>query len=502
MTSSVPPTVDGPLWAHGGLIESGGLYPLRVEPPVSVLVELLLPGVITTTTQPRYYSLHAAAWQQANDEAMDLEEARTFVRRCEVVLAAIYRVCGGEGDLGHVRRVPAAHGAGNLGVFIDEAGDVDVAGAAGPRGMSANGFWGTYFGVEQETRIVVPGAPPSAGERAELGAANSALTEVLALARQDHVAVNSLVDHIDLCPCRTAEAADGDLLRRVIVLDPQSDNEGDRRRSMTCRMMLEALGGGPSTDPEEAFTVSHGFGPAIGGTDAEAEHRATWRAAILRNYSVSAWRRLWARVSDHLVGEPMTRDLLVSALVDDVGTGSVRELLDELPPHADDLAVLPAELQLLESGDDRPVRRDLQILAVGARRAEDLEESVRRPFLGHRRFRGELDPEWVARLLAHHDGHSTEALVHDVATTMLDRAARVAHSKMTLVDGRPYAPTRLRDRDGWLWMTETEGDLPVSLRGWTLAQVLCGLGVIDRDPADHLYRVSDLGHEMHDALRG
>lgn len=99
--------VRGPEWVAAGLDESAGLYPLRVEPAVGRLVERLLPGVITTTTGARYYGLHTLAWADARQRDLDGEAAEEFVRRCEVVTAAVslrHR------EFGHLRRLPAAHG--------------------------------------------------------------------------------------------------------------------------------------------------------------------------------------------------------------------------------------------------------------------------------------------------------------------------------------------------------------------------------------------------------
>jgi hypothetical protein len=109
---SVDPLIEGPMWVASGLDESRGLNPLRVEGAIGSLVELILPGVITTTTGARYFGLHTLAWADAERRKLGDAGAEEFVRRCEVVMAAASRAHGQDG--GHVRRVPEAHGEGNL----------------------------------------------------------------------------------------------------------------------------------------------------------------------------------------------------------------------------------------------------------------------------------------------------------------------------------------------------------------------------------------------------
>ena len=124
--------VRGPEWVAAGLDESPGLYPLRVEPAVGRLVERLLPGVITTTTGARYYGLHTLAWADARARDLEDEAAEEFVRRCEVVMAAVslrHR------EVGHLRRLPAAHGEDQIQRFVYS--DLLNVGAAAARGASA-----------------------------------------------------------------------------------------------------------------------------------------------------------------------------------------------------------------------------------------------------------------------------------------------------------------------------------------------------------------------------
>jgi hypothetical protein len=72
----------------------------------------------------------------------------------------------------------------------------------------------------------------------------------------------------------------------------------------------------------------------------------------------------------------------------------------------------------------------------------------------------------------------------------------VALSKMYLTSsGRPYVPTRLRDRDGILSVRGEEGEGEVALRTGTLADVLAGLGVLTIDDGG-AYLPSQLGEDL------
>jgi hypothetical protein len=490
---AVEQLIEGPGWVSSGLDESSGLYPLRVEPAVGRLVERLLPGVITTTTGARYFGLHTLAWADAEQRGLDADEAATFVRRCEVVVAAASLV---HGRHGHARRVPAAHGEDRVPRFID-GGRLDLAAAAAKGGYSQGGFADTYAAPERTIGLLRGASPPRPGPRADLVPLRAALGDVLEAARSVTLTLDELSGLGHLCPCAVAEAADGEWLRRVMFEQADRDSEGDRNRQVTALMLLEALEGGPHDDPERAFRLAHGFGAEILGDSAAATARRAWRAAILRNYSVSAWRHLWRWLSEQLAGDAMLARELADRLADAVGGGRVGALVDDLPQRVDGGRLLPAEEGLRTADEDVPLR-SLRQLALGAQRLDDLDAETRDAFLG--RDRDDLGPSWVAHQLAEHADSTLADLARDLVDTMLRRARRVAVSKMRLGEGlRPYVPTRLRDRDGLLSMAGVEADAEVSLRGWTLAQVLGALGAIDR-PDDH-YELSALGVELAGRLR-
>jgi hypothetical protein len=486
---------DGPTWCAGGVMESGGLYPLRVESAVRRLVEKLLPGVITTTTQARYYALHTLAWSTAHDRALDFGEAAALVRRCEVVMAAAHRACR-DNDPAHVHSLPAAHGEDRLVKFSSD-GALDLAAAARPGGFSKNGFADTYMGPERALRLLAAGRYPGPGERAELEPLREGLDGLLELAARDELSAEQQLGAISLCPCKAAGSPDGSWLRSAMFEQADPDVQGDRYRQTACAMLLDALADGPA-DVTQAFRLAQGFGEPIGGDDRDATARRAWRAAILRNYSVSAWRDLWRWLSEVLTAEQLNEAELAERLAASVGKGSVSDLLAELPPRVEGQGIVAAEEQVREVGERGP-RDSLRLLALGALRLEDLDAETRHAYLGA--DRDDLGPEWVETQLKESGSASLAGFAVELLDVMLRRARHVAYSKMSLdsASGKLYLPTRLREREGKLWMVEVEGDAEVSLRTWTLFQVLCGLGAARVD-GEGRARVTDAGRELRGRL--
>jgi len=334
------------------------------------------------------------------------------------------------------------------------------------------------------------------GPRFDDPTVRSALGDLLDLADHDTLDVSTLLDYSHFCPCCAPEEADGEWLRRVLFVEADPGFETDLNRQVTSLMLIEAVDRGLSHDPDTGFRLLHGFGTPIDGGHLEARVRRAWRAAILRNYSVSAWRHLWRWISQQLTGEAMRHEELADRLADAVGSGTVHQLIDSLPQRSDGDALLPLEEELKASAEDVP-QRALRQLALGALRLQDLDGEVRQDFIG--RDRDDLGPLWVEHQLAEHAQSSVRDFARDLVGTMLVRARRVAVSKMRLTsDLRPYVPTRLRDRDGLLSMVSDEADAEVSLRSWTLAQVLCGVGAIDRHDSD--YAISESGRVLQETM--
>ena len=485
---AIEPLVDGPAWTGFGIHESAGRYPLRVESAVSNVVGRLLPGVITTTRHARMYSLHALAWAAAHERGLDREQAGDLVRRCEVVIAGVHRF-----HEQHRIELSSAHGEGALHRFLADD-RLDVAAAAEPNvGLSASGFADVYQGPCVAIGALTAEPYPRPGVRADVAMVRAALGDLLDLADHPVLAVAQLRAAGHLCLCQAAEAEDGRWLRRVLVEDA-GDRPDDRHRQLTCLLLLDALHDKPSANATAAFRDRWAFGPPEGDPDRDerAMVAALWRAAALRNFSVGAWRALWRWLAARLNEEPMTAQDLgerLAAALDDV---TVSELLDGLPRRTDGAAILPAEAEVAAQpgGPTRWVRE----LALGAQRLHDLDGPTLRAFVGSDLT--DLGPRWVAGLLEEARDRHVRDVARELAVILVRRAQRVALSKMYLTrEGRPFVPTRLRDRDGILSVRGEEGAGNVALRMDSLADVLAGLGYLGvRD--DGAFEVSDLGEAL------
>jgi hypothetical protein len=479
--------VEGPAWTGPGLEESAGRYPLSVEGAVFRLVDQLLPGIITTTRHARMYALHALAWPEAAKRGLSHEESEEFVRRCEVVIAAIYHVH----NL-HRVKLRSAHGEEKVERFVRENG-LEVERAARPNGLSAEGFANVYVSPVVKVGLLSPEQPPLAGTRSDLAALNEGLGELIELAERDFITVSELQAAGHLCLCAGIGAPDGELLRRVLFEQVEADRPDDRNRQLTCHMLLETIHGDAVTDVDATFRQRWGFGPPLadGGLNEVALVSRGWRAAILRNYSVGAWRSLWRWLAARLAEEPMTVETLAEHLAAELGDESVAELEAGLPERVDGAELLPAEAAI--AAEDWTPHSSLRMLALGAKRLEDLDEETTKLFVGS--DPRDLGPRWVAGRLKEGRNDGLDTFSRELVEILIRRAKRVALGKMRLIEGRPWVPSRLRDRDGLLTAHGEEGAGDVSLRTGSLTEILAGLGALTRSE-DGLISLTELGLEL------
>lgn len=486
---AVERAIEGPSWTGFGIHESAGRYPLRVEGAVSSLVGRLVPGVITTTRHARMYSLHTLAWTEAHERELDKPAAQDLLRRCEVVAAAIHYV-----HEPHRIELSTAHGEGEVESFLSE--DVfDVAAAAEPGGLSRNGFAGVYLGPCIHIGALTDEPYPRPGVRADTRRIRDGLGDLLELADRPRLTVDELRGASHLCLCEAAIHEDGSWLREVLVEDAK-DHVEDRYRQRTCGLLLDALHDSPSRWPTGAFRERWAFGPPQGNPENDERHlvAALWRAAALRNFSVGAWRGLWRWLGVQLNAEPMTAEDLGERLADELDDVTVAALEDDLPARVDGESLLPAEVELASLAPT-PMRF-VRELALGAQRLGDLEGPTLKAYIGA--DPKDLGPKWVSGLLDENRGRHIRDVARELAVILVRRAQRVALSKMYLThDGKPFVPTRLRDRDGILSVRGEEGAGDVALRIESLADILGGLGYVELD-GDRRYVVSDRG----EALRG
>lgn len=489
---TLEPAVEGPAWTGHGIQESTGRYPLRVESAVGNLVGRLCPAVITTPRHARMYAVHALGWAEAGQRGLDRQEGLALIRRMEVVAAAVHHL-----HTEHVVALSTAHGESALHRFLDEKSlDVEAA-AALHSGLSRSGFAGVYTGPCIRLRALTDEPVPRPGTRADVAALRSALGGLIDLADQRSVSVADLRAADNLCLCQARHAPDGRWIRQLLAEEPERGS--DRRRRLTSGLLLEALAAAPGRRPTDLFVRHWAFGAPYGDpeSDDRAKVAAAWRAAALRNFSVGAWRALWRWLGEQLSADPMTLPELGERFADALDSSSVSALIGDLPDRMDGERVLPAELDV--QAEDWTPMRAVRELALGAQRLQDLHGPTLKAFVGTDPT--DLGPRWVDGLLVENAARSVRDIGRDLAEILVRRAQRVALSKMYLTrEGRPFVPTRLRDRDGVLSLYGREGDGDVALRIDSLADVLAGAGYVDVDD-DRRYRPSALGEDARGRFR-
>jgi hypothetical protein len=209
-----------------------------------------------------------------------------------------------------------------------------------------------------------------------------------------------------------------------------------------------------------------------------------WRGLMLRNQSTSAWRRLWAWLVD-AVDALSTRRLLADRMADALPRGTVRQWVSSLPPTLTPAGrAAPAERLAELDGEEHDVERWLAVLALGARRSGELRG---REFEGFTRrvatdVHEELAPAWLDHQLTAWADRSLQDFGRHLTQVLVNRSQRLALAKArpNPRTGVLEVPTRLLTRDEYLISQGREGRGPASLRLDQLAQILAGMGLLDR----------------------
>ena len=488
--------LQGPAWSLTGLDAAAGRYPLSIERHVMRMADLLVPGVTTVTPHARYYGLHALVAIEAERRGLSVGQVQDLLRRCEVVLAAV-SYAHDHGEIG----LPRAHGVDALAgrLHIDEV-DVAEVSRPGKGGYVQNvwGFWNPYAASEVTLRILTPGSAPTPGEGCDADSVRAGLGEVLTLAREQRLVVDDLRGYHGLCVCAGGAAADGRWLARLLCASASDGAPGSpaATRRATVRLLARVMQTHEVRDvtrdvrPVLAFGDFLSSDPVTGGL----ETALVWRGVVLRNYAVGAWRRLWSWLVAQVDGL-MPAGELGDRFADTLPAGTVATFVDGLPATVTQTgAPAPVEEQLRAGPMPLPVR-ELAVLAVNARRVDELTGQVRDAFLGQRGV--ELGPEWMARRLAEARPVALRDFARRLTADLLARGQRVALSKARRQpDGALWLPSRLHERGGLLYRTSQEGRGDVGLRLDQLTTVLAGAGVLRL--IDGSWRVTPAGQALVD----
>ncbi|WP_448618265.1 hypothetical protein [Geodermatophilus sp. URMC 65] len=487
VTTAAGPVL-GPAWSNKASRVVQGRFPLGVERFIMAKVNDLVPGVTTVTLNARYYALHGYVAHTGQRDGITDSELITRLRRAEVVLGAV--------SAHHLNVDPDAHRAYSQphgynkivsALRRDGAVNVEALSARGAYATARQGFLAAYRGSEMLLDVLAPGARLRPGENCDGTALTEALGDLDGLVGRPSLTEADLEAHVDLCLCRMSAptATDGAWLSRTFAA-PDCDRPSDRRRRQTLQMIHRAVTlteiDGMTRDLSRFICYSDQAhdDPVL----ARLPLVQDWRGLMLRNQSTSAWRRLWAWLVD-AVDALSTRRLVADRLADELPSGTVQQWLSQLPPTATPSGRVTHAERLPElDGTEHDVERWLAVLALGARRSGELRG---REFDGFTNrvptdVHEELAPAWLAQQLTNWTERSLRDFARHLTQVLVNRSQRLALAKArpNPRTGVLEMPTRLLTRDEYLFTQGREGRGPASLRLDQLAQILAGMGLLDR----------------------
>ncbi len=442
------------------------------------MVADLVPGVTTVTLNARYYSLHAWVASSAAAEGLTDSQAVERLRRAEVVLGAV--------SARHLEVSPSTHAAYsqphgyNRIVPAVRADAVDLAALAlpGSYATSRQGFMGAYRGSEILLRIVADDARLRVGEHLDV-AALADLQVLRDLVDRDVLDQELLDEHADLCLCRMPESADGAWLAGLFAAR-ERDEPSARVRRRTLQLLRQAFAQADITDVTSDLRTWLCYSPD-GQQQARTQVPDLWRGLMLRNRTTTAWRGLWAWLVDE-VGTLSTRNRLANRFAAALPGGTVRSWLNALPGTTDAGLLVDAENTAYEQERSEP-ERELAVLALGARRAGELEGEVFRGFTARRpddRYE-ELAPLWLQDQLWTWQDRPLAEFARHLTHLLVNRSQRLALAKARpdRTTGWIQVPTRLLTRDEHLFTHGSEGRGSASLRLGQLGRITAGTGLFN-----------------------
>lgn len=461
---------------HDLLDVRGGLFPLSVETHFIATVAKLLPGATTVTTLARYYSLHAYVASVAEDRALDAADAVTLLRRAEVVVAGATILALDPDD-------ERPHGFDTIQPRMDRDGYLDVAAlTARPGGYSdqRNGFLPAYIGSETDTGLLT-GNSLTPGNRADRHVLGDAFHGLDVLTQQDRIDFEDLRSARHLSINELAVSPDGPWLGRILCgVDVAEPSANDKVRNDTARLLGRALTLHPDPSPLASFQQLVMYGPHLDDDPVACTIAAAhaWRGCLFRHQSVGAWRILWHWLVAQIVGETEPAEL-ASRLAAELPDMTLADYLDGLPPTTD-AAGHPARAEdALRAIAPSPPLLALGVLALGARRFDELTGRARDGFADPRPT--VLSPPWVKNWLEERRARHMHDIAGDLTEALLDRAKRVAFRKMRIrPDGTIWLPTRVHERNGLLYAVGSETPRNVGVRLEQYARILTSLGILTR----------------------
>jgi hypothetical protein len=272
--------------------------------------------------------------------------------------------------------------------------------------------------------------------------------------------------------------------------------KADSTRRGTVRLLSRAadLAVGHSVVASFRSLVAYGADLRTDPVLHEVPESEPWRGTLFRHDSVGAWRALWAWIVGQINGltAPAT---LVEAMVAALPHGRFAYLLDGLPATVDEHGdPAPAEEQVRAERSTTPTEA-LSLLALGARRANELDGPARDAFVGDERRPVVLSPLWLSQWFDTRRATGMSDVSAELVTLLLDRARRIAMKKMRVDrNGRVWLPTRVHERGEYLFRLGDEGSGNVGLRLRQLVDILADVGVLD--PTATGLRTSDLGRQL------
>jgi len=451
------------------------------------MVDRLLPGVTTVTLNARYYPLHGLIAAEARKRDMDLSTAQDLLRRAEVTIGAV--------STRHLHVDPDAHRALSRPHAYDliaprvHAGGVDIGSLAAPHkyAQPSWGFWSAYRGPETVLRIVTRENDIGPGERLDLSAVKEGLGDVLGLAARNMLDTDMLDNHAHLCICQSISSTDGAWLAHLFAA-PEADQPTTRAaiRRQTLRMIARSI---QLADVQRATQdvsrfLAFGHEAVSDSVMTKMDVAAEWRGVVLRNFSVAAWRDLWAWIVNGIDGL-MARSYLGDRFADALPQETVARFRADLPATLRAAGrPAPAEIDadLIEA--DEP-QYYLSVLMLGAQRVDELSGHELHGFQGHDQedIFEELAPAWMAERLNAWRDRPVRDFARWLAEVMLNRSQRLALRKARPAPrtGILKIPTRVYLRDGFVFRDSEEAGGPASLRWDQLVGILAGMGLLTRD---------------------